>query len=186
MRGIRIVAVGTTSPNLLTVVRSAVARAFGTRAEIHAQVLDAAFAHHEVRNQYFATALLESLATLRLRDETILGITELDLYIPVLTFVFGEAELGGTRALVSTHRLRQEFYGLPSSSALVEERLVKVAIHELGHTTGLTHCHDYECVMAATHAVEWLDLKTDRFCDACRQTLSEHSDARGPSMSSRP
>jgi archaemetzincin len=171
MRGIRIVAVGTTSPNLLTVVRGGVARAFGTRAEIHAQSLDAAFAHHGVRNQYFATALLECLTTLRLREETILGITELDLYIPVLTFVFGEAELGGTRALVSTHRLRQEFYGLPSSPALVAERVVKVAIHELGHTTGLTHCHDYECVMAATHAVEWLDLKTDRFCDACSHAL---------------
>jgi archaemetzincin len=178
MRGIRIVAVGTTSPNLLTVVRSGVARAFETRAEIHAQTLDAAFAHHEVRNQYFATALLENLTTLGLREETILGITELDLYIPVLTFVFGEAELGGTRALVSTHRLRQEFYGLPSSPALVEERVVKVAIHELGHTTGLTHCHDYECVMAATHAVEWLDLKTDRFCDACRHALrSQESQA---------
>jgi len=73
--------------------------------------------------------------------------------------------------VVSYHRLTQEFYGLPSDPALLTERLVKVAIHEVGHTAGLTHCDDYECVMAATHAVEWLDLKGAAFCGECRKAF---------------
>ncbi|MBI4462937.1 MAG: archemetzincin, partial [Acidobacteria bacterium] len=64
----------------------------------------------------------------------LLGITALDLYVPVLTFVFGEAQLSGRCALVSAHRLREEFYGLPPSNDLFHERLVKEAVHELGHT----------------------------------------------------
>jgi len=54
-----------------------------------------------------------------------------DLYIPILTFVFGEAQLTDTGALVSTHRLRPEFYGMPQDPRLVQERLLKEAIHEL-------------------------------------------------------
>ena len=93
--------------------------------------------------------------------------TSLDLYIPILTFVFGEAQLGGTSAVVSYHRLRQEFYGLPADMDLLANRLLIEAVHELGHTLHLTHCQDYRCVMAASHAVEWIDIKDSGFCDDC-------------------
>ena len=63
-----------------------------------------------------------------------LALTELDLYIPVLTYVFGEAQLAGDSALVSAHRLRQEFYGMPANRRLLDERLLKESLHELGHT----------------------------------------------------
>jgi len=82
--------------------------------------------------------------------------------------VFGEAQLDGACAVVSTHRLRQEFYGLPSDPKLLSERLLKEAVHELGHTFALTHCADYRCVMAAAHAVEWIDVKKNHFCKDCR------------------
>jgi len=97
----------------------------------------------------------------------LLAVTDADLYIPILTFVFGEAQLGGKCALVSTHRLRQEFYGLPPDRDLLMERLLKESVHELGHTVELTHCDDYRCVMAASHAVEWIDLKDSTFCPEC-------------------
>ena len=97
----------------------------------------------------------------------LLGITLVDLYIPILTFVFGEAQLKGSCALVSAHRLRQEFYGLPGNTGLFHERLLKEATHELGHTLTLSHCEDYQCVMAPSHGVEWIDLKTSNFCTAC-------------------
>jgi predicted Zn-dependent protease len=103
--------------------------------------------------------------------EMIVGVTDVDLYIPILSFVFGEAQLGGHTAVVSYHRLHQQFYGLPRDDSLLRERLVKEAIHEAGHTLGLTHCDDYDCVMAASHAVEWLDLKGARFCAACLSSL---------------
>jgi archaemetzincin len=93
-----------------------------------------------------------------------------DLYIPILTFVFGEAQLKGSCAVVSLHRLRQEFYGLPADPQLLTSRLIKEAVHELGHTLGIPHCEDYGCVMAPSHAVEWIDLKNSGFCEACRAT----------------
>jgi len=107
----------------------------------------------------------------------VLGVTLVDLYIPILTFVFGEAQLQGSCALVSGHRLRQEFYGLPTNPSLFRERLLKEAVHELGHTLTLAHCEDFECVMAPSHGVEWIDLKASSFCRGCR------SRARGQKVS---
>jgi archaemetzincin len=94
-------------------------------------------------------------------------VTDVDLYIPVLTFVFGEAQLGGRCALVSLHRLHEEFYGLPPSPELLRHRLVKESVHELGHVLGLRHCPDWRCVMASTHDVERIDLKGEEYCPSC-------------------
>ena len=97
----------------------------------------------------------------------LLGITQLDLYIPILTFVFGEAQLGGNAAVVSYHRLEQQFYGLPPDRDLLANRLLVESVHELGHTLRLTHCQDYQCAMAPSHAVEWIDIKDSGFCEDC-------------------
>jgi archaemetzincin len=51
------------------------------------------------------------------------------------------------------------------------ERLLKEAIHELGHTLGLRHCEDYACCMSSSHAVEWIDLKGRSFCESCRSQV---------------
>lgn len=176
MKPIRVVPCGQPALPLLGAVTNALSRELRAPAIVAEQRVDPTFAHHPERNQYHSTAIIEHLARLNgHQDELLVGVTELDLYIPILTFVFGEAQLGGTIAVVSYHRLTQEFYGLPSDPSLLTERLVKEAIHEVGHTTGLTHCDDYECVMAATHAVEWLDLKGAAFCGECRRTLTTTS-----------
>jgi archaemetzincin len=75
--------------------------------------------------------------------------------------------------VVSAHRLTQEFYGLPSDPALLRDRLIKEAVHEVGHTLDLTHCDDYACVMAASHAVEWIDLKEAVLCPSCQSRALE-------------
>ena len=98
----------------------------------------------------------------------LLGVAAVDLYIPILTFVFGEAQMGGPCAVVSAHRLRQEFYGLQPDPELFRQRIIKEAVHEVGHTLNLTHCEDYRCVMASSHAVEWIDIKEGTLCAACR------------------
>lgn len=72
---------------------------------------------------------------------------------------------------MSLHRLRQEFYGLPPDPRMLRERLLKEAVHELGHTLGLTHCEDYSCAMAPSHSVEWIDVKTSAFCPNCATTM---------------
>ena len=79
--------------------------------------------------------------------------------------------MGGPCAVVSVHRLRQEFYGLDRDDALLRRRLIKESIHEIGHTLGLRHCQDYSCVMASSHSVEWIDLRESTLCDSCRYQL---------------
>ena len=134
--------------------------------------LEAAYARE--RQQYHATLLLASLLRhLPDPEAKILGITPVDLFAPVLTFVFGQSQLAGAGAVVSTCRLRQEFYGLRANEDLLIERAIKEAVHELGHAFGLVHCPDYECVMHASTGVEEVDLKRGNFCHACRLELDE-------------
>ena len=107
-----------------------------------------------------------------------------DLFIPVLTHVFGEAQLDGCAALVSAYRLDNQLYGLPPNRDLLFQRLCKEAIHELGHTYNLLHCHNQTCVMMSSTYVEDIDLKSHQFCDRClkslrnTQTLSNRSGPR--------
>ncbi|MGA2599921.1 MAG: hypothetical protein ABSH09_23365 [Bryobacteraceae bacterium] len=95
-----------------------------------------------------------------------LGVASVDLFVPVLTFVFGEAQLEGNCAVVSHYRLAE-----PGRPELLMERLTKEAAHELGHTFGLRHCHDWNCVMSSSHAVERLDVKSADFCARCRKAV---------------
>ncbi len=101
----------------------------------------------------------------------LLGVTERDLFVPILTFVFGEAQLGGRAAVVSLARLRQEFHGLQPDAGVLRERLRKESLHELGHTFGLTHCASLECVMYLSNSVGDVDKKGADFCAGCRPSL---------------
>lgn len=101
----------------------------------------------------------------------ILGITSVDLFVPVLTYVFGEAQLDGTACVVSTYRLDNTIYGLPEDPVIFFERTLKESVHELGHTYGLYHCKNLECAMQASTAVEDIDVKGGILCIGCRQKI---------------
>ena len=121
------------------------------------------------RKQYHSTKLLEKLLAHRESDDTkLLGVTDVDLFMPPLSFVFGEAQFNNPAAVISIHRLQQQFYGLPEDEALLYDRCEKEAIHELGHCFGLIHCRDYRCVMYLSYSVEDIDLKSNSFCEKCR------------------
>ena len=170
---LRIVPVGDgVAIELLDKLAAALAGSLRLSCHVNTGRLDAAFAWDSKRNQYWSTALLARLLSENSPGGLILGVTMLDLFVPVLTFVFGEAQVGGRVALVSIHRLCNEFYGLPPAPELLFERLVKEALHELGHTWGLRHCADWQCVMASSHAVERLDTKHAAFCDGCLRSMS--------------
>ncbi len=141
---------------------------FRMPAQIVSPPLDPAFALHAERQQYHSSEILAAMQSY-VSDSTwrLLGITAEDLYIPILTFVFGEAQLGGSAAIVSYHRLQQEFYGLPADGDLLANRLLVESVHELGHTLRLVHCRDYQCAMAPSHSVEWIDVKDSGFCEDC-------------------
>lgn len=93
--------------------------------------------------------------------------TSVDLYIPIFTFVFGLAGLGGSTAIVSSCRLMNEFYGLPADENKLVERMVKETVHEYGHLVNLRHCSNYHCVMASSNTVDDLDIKGGRYCLSC-------------------
>jgi len=145
---------------------SSLARAFRTPCRIRPDMFDVTPAQDARRGQYHSTAILQQMERAVDPDARV-------LYVPVLTFVFGEAQLDGNCAVVSTARLKEEFYGLPPREDLMRERLVKEAAHELGHTFGLRHCEDWRCVMSSSHGVERLDVKGAEFCKACRKPLME-------------
>ncbi|MGB7848622.1 MAG: archaemetzincin [Candidatus Acidiferrum sp.] len=130
-------------------------------------------AYDPARGQYQSVEIMKALAQCAPRDAArILGVTEVDLAIPMLTFVFGQAQLDGPVALLSVCRLRQEFYGLRSEEGLLRERVVKEALHELGHTFGLTHCAEPKCVMSLATHIGLVDNKAQRFCVHCGEQLA--------------
>jgi len=179
MRSIRLMAVGAPGASepalpveLLDGLAAGLARVFQISCHVETSALDVSAAYDPGRRQYHSTFILRAMAAHAQDGEArLLGVTELDLYVPVLTFVFGEAQLSGTCGLVSVHRLREEHYGLPPNPEVLRARLLKEALHELGHTFGLRHCQDWRCALASTHAVERLDLKETRYCDACRKRI---------------
>ncbi|MGO9242259.1 MAG: archaemetzincin family Zn-dependent metalloprotease [Bryobacteraceae bacterium] len=156
--------------DLLDRLAAVLARRLGVSARVNAPVFDIAFAADPVRGQYYSSSVLAALPA-PAAGRAALAVTEADLYVPVLTFVFGEAQLGGPRAIVSVHRLRDEYYGQPRDEAKLDARLAKEALHELGHTLGLRHCDDWRCVMASSHAVERLDLKECQYCPHCARRI---------------
>lgn len=124
------------------------------------------------RSQYSAVAYLEALArSAPPLPARLLGLTTRDIYIPMLTFLFGQAQLNGSAALVSLARLSQSFYGLPDDPALTAERLRKEVLHEAGHAFGLVHCADRECAMRLSTSIRQVDEKKDSYCRKCRHIL---------------
>jgi archaemetzincin len=131
------------------------------------------------RGQRSSTKILRWILT-RLPPgvEKIIGITDADLFIPVLSYVFGEAQVGGPAAVVSTARLRLTFDGGPVSRGLLEARLLKECLHELGHTFGLVHCPEATCVMSRSNTVLDVDRKRAALCRDCRQRLQALAEER--------
>jgi archaemetzincin len=164
---IQLVGIGGVPLQILDTLAARLARQLRVSCHVRTDPVDPEFAFDPVRGQYHSTAILRHLASVASNGHRILGVAAVDLFVPIFTFVFGEAQLSGSAALISTYRLRQELYGEPSDPDLVGERLLKEALHELGHTAGLRHCQDWNCPMSATTAIERLDLKSAHYCKTC-------------------
>jgi archaemetzincin len=131
------------------------------------------YAFEPRRNQYYAKAIIERLLSRLPADcDKMIGVTDVDLCTPILTFVYGEAQLDGRVAVVSTHRLRQEFYRLPGSHEVLVRRLLTECLHELGHCFGLVHCSDFRCAMFFSSTILNIDDKQCRFCVKCQKYFS--------------
>src|SRR5579871_5156400 len=153
MKRLQLLPVGRIEDELLFWLGPVMEDVFQIPCEVLAQRLDPEFALHGERCQYHSSQVLQRMQS---------NVSENSWR------VLGEAQMGGPTAILSTYRLRQEFYGLAANRQLLRERTAKEAVHELGHTLNLTHCEDYQCAMAPSHAVEWIDLKGSSLCKRCR------------------
>ena len=150
-----------------------VERLFGYPTEIIPLLDDVEFAYHPDRDQYHSTPILEKLEALSPPQIVkVLGIVNVDLFIPILTHVFGEAQLGGKSCIISTCRLKEDVSLASNESSLIP-RILKEAIHELGHTFKLRHCKEKTCIMHYCRSIRDVDQKSKHFCRYCGILLED-------------
>lgn len=145
---------------------------FGIEVKIKEIKEEPLYAYDPIRHQCHSGKILKKILD-DFPDDAIktLGITNQDLCTPILSYVFGEAQLSGKAAVVSTKRLKQEFYGLTRDDEIFLNRFIKEIIHEFGHTFGLVHCAQKNCVMSLSTNIFKVSEKSCNFCDACQEMI---------------
>lgn len=178
MSVVAVVAIGLPDDEALGSMERAVGGAFGREVVRLAPIPEPERSFDTARGQWSAPEMLKALLAARPASaERILGVTGRDLFIPVLSFVFGQAQMDGPTAVVSLARLSQAFVGLPEDRALLLARARKEALHELGHTFGLVHCPDAACPMSLSAGVVQVDRKGEAFCASCAALVRERTPA---------
>ena len=161
---------GNTADEIMEKLKDRVGDIFHCPVEIKAGFGDLAKAYNPERKQYLSSKVLTSLEKAK-RETRVVGIADVDLYVPRLNFVFGEADVHSGTAIISLYRLGQEYYGMAPNEALFLERATKEIVHELGHTFGLGHCTNNKCVMHFSNSLADTDLKESHFCNMCRPKI---------------
>ena len=158
---------------LLEQVGKEVGRVFGYDTSIRPLIEEKDLWLDPIRKQYHSTPILETLAIISPTEAIkVLAITKVDLFIPILTHVYGEAQLGGKACILSTYRFTEGLF-LAVGTESFRYRIVKEAIHELGHTFNLRHCPDAVCVMRYCRSLKDVDRKSDQFCRYCAVLLED-------------
>ena len=173
-------ALGPIDPEILRRLRTAIAKILSLPVRVLRPKPLPPHTYHVVRHQYHSTQLL---AYLLAEDDSeafrILGVTAADLYIPIFTFVFGEAQLDGKAAIISLARPRGDTDGFMPPRQIYLRRLIQLSLHELGHTFGLGHCRQDACLMGFSANLEKLDQKKLAFCEYCRVLLADYLRDKG-------
>ena len=153
-------------------ISEAVAIEFNCTVVIRDAHVDISEYFDPVRRQYNGNKLLQAVDSINFHESSkVIGLFNVDLYIPILTYIFGQAQLGGRTGIASLYRLSNERYGIANDDAFLLERFKKEVIHELGHLFGLIHCHTPTCVMRSSTYVEDIDQKDAQLCLKCRTEL---------------
>ncbi len=148
---------------------------FGIGIKRHSPLGMPGHAYDSKRLQYSSIEILKMMHAEVPKDAMrFLALTDRDLFIPVLSFVYGHAQFEGKVGVVSTARLRQEFYGFSADRELLIARVLKEVVHETGHLFGLTHCTDVGCPMSLSTNIRSLDRKGVTLCGNCTLLLKEN------------
>lgn len=143
-----------------------------SKAEVIKLPLDVKATFYSDRGQYFSTQIIADAMKITGHIKgKVLILVEFDLFVPVFTYVFGEAQLNGKHSIVSVCRFHEELYSGKSSDKLLQVRTRKEVLHELGHNFGLIHCRSWDCVMHQSQGVEEIDIKGDDYCEDCQRII---------------
>lgn len=171
---IAVIPVGRVGHDVVRVVSDSLQGILRIPVDVEDPILLPQEAFMESRNQYNAMAIIKHLANDHSHHSLkVLGLTNKDLCNPILSYVFGEAYMGGSAAVMSCSRLYTQPDGEPVSREQFLDRVVKVALHEIGHTFNVPHCHTGRCVMRASNSLAELDAKLNYLCDYCELFLFE-------------
>lgn len=177
LRGeILLVPVGKAPPEVFGWLGDQLPLIFGCSCRVVPGLPNPTFAWNERRRQYHGGAILAQIRTGR--AACALAVADLDLFVPELNFIFGLADQGSTRAMIAIARLRQSFYGLQDDTNLFRQRVIKEAVHELGHVWGLEHCSKRSCVMAFSNSLADTDYKGHALCPRCRAQMQVRTGGR--------
>jgi len=165
--------IGDFDPAVLEEIGNRIYQVFGYSSHIMPLLSDLSFAYHTGRDQYHSTPILSKLETDAPKNYLkVLALTQVDLFIPILTYVFGEAQLNGKTCIVSIFRLNEDNISVEAENVF-RKRIVKEAIHEIGHTFNLRHCKNKECIMNFCRSVNEVDLRNDVPCRYCEVLIED-------------
>jgi archaemetzincin len=172
LQPVTLISFGYFEKDFLKQTAEAVKHEFHSPVHIREGHIDLSDFYDPARRQYNANQILRQVETeLAVDSAKILGLFNVDLFIPILTYIFGQAYLGGRSGIASMYRLDNERYGMEADEQKLLERFIKEVIHELGHTFGLIHCLNPACVMRPSTYVEDIDQKKAHLCFNCRKQL---------------
>jgi archaemetzincin len=173
MTEITLAPINFSNPDLIDKIIPELKKFLSSPINVNPLKLDLSFAYSIERGQYYSTKILQHLLPFSESSKgKFIALVEVDLYIPVFTYVFGEAQLNGKVSLVSLCRLHEEFYSGNSNEKLLIERTIKEILHELGHNFGLIHCKDWDCVMHSSLGIEEVDIKGIDYCRSCKSLIA--------------
>ena len=171
-KNIILISCGHFEKNVLDEISADLSLFFKFPLEVRECTLDLSSFYNPTRRQYNANMILTAISQLTSQDAIkTIALMRVDIFIPILTSIFGQSILNGNTGIVSLYRLRNELYGLEQDNRLLIERFRKVIVHELGHEFGLVHCHKPTCIMRSTTYDEILDQKDLVFCNQCNTLL---------------
>jgi len=174
LQSITLISFGYFDADFLRNVAGAVSNEFLIDVNLKEGHLDISEFYDPTRRQYNGVKLVHEIENAFSTDSSkTIGIFNVDIFIPILTYIFGQAFLNGRTGIASNYRLSNERYGIKMDGGLVMERFIKEVIHELGHTFGLIHCHFPSCVMRSSTYVEDIDQKSRHLCLNCRNEYNK-------------
>lgn len=160
-----LIILGHVNETAVSIVAANLQAIMGLNTDIRPELAEPDYAFVPGRNQFDAAKIINTLCAITDGAPLKLGLIERDLCSPILSFVYGESQLGGKAALVSLHRLSAK------DPETTYQRITKISLHEVGHLLGIRHCWKSTCLMKHSGDLDPLDSLSMYFCSACEYEI---------------